>query len=271
MNQRSYYTSFILISLIDLHESATADEIFSNIEKQRYLKSAIDRLTFDNALNNLHDTRHLNLIEEQQAGSPFHKYSYEVEYPAYALLRGLRTIGSPSNISADGLARLQEIENYVNQVHPDDITLWRELQEESKRQGKSGVKANLLQKKTAVETLDYPYDILLQALAAKRGKSKIYVVLLDDQVRNRRRVKTGANPDLPAVYVGMTALPIEKRYQNHKNNHKAGKGYVRDYGIQLLPVLYEAYNPMPYRLAQKAEAALADKLRIEGYTVLGGH
>ena len=271
MNQNALYTLFILISLVDLYESATADEIFSNIKKRRYLSSALDHGVFDHALQGLLDAGHLALIAEHQDSSTFLKYAYEVEYSAYRLLQGLCVDVPPENISADGLARVQEVEDYVGQVYADDATEWRELLEESIRQGKSTVDAALLAEKAGADTLGYPYDILLQARATEKGKYKIYVVLLEDEVRNRRKVKTGTDPALPAVYVGMTGLSIEKRFQNHKNNHKAGRGYVRDYGIQLLPTLYEDYNPMPRHLAQKAEAALADKLRIEGYTVLGGH
>jgi len=271
MNQNAFYTLFILISLIDLYESATADQIFSNIKKRRYVNCALDRAAFDDALQGLLDAGHLALIAEHQDSSTFLKYVFEVEYSAYRLLQGLCAGISPANISSDGLARVQEVENYVDQVYADDATEWRELLEESKRQGRSSVDAALLAGKTGADTLGYPYDILLQARATDYGKHKIYVVLLDDEVRNRRKVKTGTDPALPSVYVGMTSLSIEKRFQNHKNNHKAGRGYVRDYGIRLLPALYEAYNPMPRHLAPKAEAALADKLRIEGYTVLGGH
>ena len=80
----------------------------------------------------------------------------------------------------------------------------------------------------------------------------------------------GFDPSLPAVYVGMTGIDPKKRFQNHKRKHKGSK-YAHKYGVRLLPELYDAYNPMPYELAVKTEEALAERLRMQGYTVFGGH
>jgi len=42
---------------------------------------------------------------------------------------------------------------------------------------------------------------------------------------------------------------------------------VRDYGLRLLPQLYEIYNPMPYDGARDMEVELAIGLREAGYGV----
>ncbi|NCF64525.1 MAG: hypothetical protein GWP61_01035 [Chloroflexi bacterium] len=264
MNQSSLFQLFVLISLIDLQEQATPDAIFANLMKSRYLMTAVDRDAFDDALNDL-------LVAEHLAWSSHHPDAVEVEYSAYGLLRSLCADISLADVSPHGLERIKEVQAYADEVFEEEAEAINVPQEMGAWQTRSEIEAALLLEKKRAETFGYPYDILLQARETKQGNRKVYVVLLDNEVRNRRRVKTGTDPDLPTVYVGMTSLSIEARFQNHKNNHQAGRGYVRDYGLRLLPTLYEAYNPMPYKLAQQAEAALAEKLRLEGYTVLGGH
>jgi len=37
-----------------------------------------------------------------------------------------------------------------------------------------------------------------------------------------------------------------------------------------MPELYEHLNPMPFQSAAQIEIALAEDLRAEGYTVIGG-
>lgn len=101
----------------------------------------------------------------------------------------------------------------------------------------------------------------------------VYVVLLDDSVAQKAKVKAAnpkRNPKKPCVYVGMTGLTPEERFKKHKKGYKSSK-YVRDHGIRLLPKLYKKYNPMSFDNAVRTEELLADELRAEGYTVLGGH
>jgi hypothetical protein len=71
-------------------------------------------------------------------------------------------------------------------------------------------------------------------------------------------------------YVGMTGLPPEQRFENHKNGIKAA-GVVRRFGERLVPKLYEHLNPMPFEKAREMESILADSLRKRGYVVYGGH
>jgi hypothetical protein len=102
---------------------------------------------------------------------------------------------------------------------------------------------------------------------------KVYVVLLDQSVGNRPRIRAcnpKRNPDKPCVYVGMTGLTPEQRFANHKSGIKAA-AVVRRHGIRLLPELYSHLNPMPYEAAVQMERDLAEDLRRSGYTVTGGH
>ena len=73
----------------------------------------------------------------------------------------------------------------------------------------------------------------------------------------------------PCVYVGMTGLPVDHRFENHKNGYKSA-WVVKEYGLRLMPELYEYLNPMPFEAAAQMEIELAEDLRAEGYTVLAG-
>ena len=101
----------------------------------------------------------------------------------------------------------------------------------------------------------------------------VYVVLLDEKVALHPSILR-ANPKRdsrkPCVYVGMSGLPPEHRFENHRNGYKSA-WVVRKYGLRLLPELYQHLNPMPYNAATQMEEDLAEDLRNEGYTVTGGH
>lgn len=71
-------------------------------------------------------------------------------------------------------------------------------------------------------------------------------------------------------YVGMTGLPPEKRFENHKAGIKAA-AVVRKHGERLVPRLYEHLNPMSYGAAKVMEVELAEELRRRGFVVFGGH
>ena len=106
---------------------------------------------------------------------------------------------------------------------------------------------------------------------APRGKQHyhVYVVELGDAVWNNARFRR-CNPDYqlgkPLVYVGMTGLDPDVRFDKHKAGIRANR-FVTDYGVRLLPALYEIYNPMPYEAAREMEVELAIALREAGYGV----
>jgi len=112
--------------------------------------------------------------------------------------------------------------------------------------------------------------------AAANGESHhhhVYVVLLDPVVAKSSRIlKENPRRDhqKPCVYVGMTGLQPEERFQNHKHGIKAAR-VVQRHGIRLLRELYECLNPMPFEAAAQMERDLAEDLRNQGYTVTGGH
>lgn len=106
-----------------------------------------------------------------------------------------------------------------------------------------------------------------------RKTHSVYVVELAEEVRTEpgvlRRHPT-ADPSLPCVYVGQTGKSPEKRLADHKRGRHASK-WVKTWGINLMPELYERFNPLTELESLDMERALAASLRKKGYIVLGGH
>jgi hypothetical protein len=100
----------------------------------------------------------------------------------------------------------------------------------------------------------------------------VYVIELDDRVWNSGKFRR-CNPDYemgkPFVYVGMTGLDPDTRFDKHKAGIQANS-FVTDYGVRLLPALYERYNPMPYQAAKDMEVELAIALQARGFGVWQG-
>ncbi|MBN1893125.1 hypothetical protein JW906_01470 [bacterium] len=97
----------------------------------------------------------------------------------------------------------------------------------------------------------------------------VYVVELDPSVHENARfaaANPGCSTDLPCVYVGLTGMTPEERFERHKAGIQASY-FVKRYGLRLLPDLYGHLNPMPYDAARDMEEELAEDLRREGYGV----
>ena len=95
------------------------------------------------------------------------------------------------------------------------------------------------------------------------------MVQLSDRVWNEPAFRK-ANPEYlmrkPLVYVGMTGLDPDLRFDRHKAGVQANR-FVTRYGLRLMPELYAVYNPMPYEAAREMEVELAIGLRESGYGV----
>ena len=86
------------------------------------------------------------------------------------------------------------------------------------------------------------------AAADETFHHSVSVILLDPSVLRHPsilRLNPNREPTKPSVYVGMTGLPVEQRFENHKNGQKSA-WVVRKYGLRLMPELYEFLNPMPF-------------------------
>jgi hypothetical protein len=106
----------------------------------------------------------------------------------------------------------------------------------------------------------------------RRHHYHVYVVELSREVLDEpkfRRANRDYDPQKRCVYVGMTGLDPDLRFDKHKAGIQSNR-YVFRYGLRLLPELYECYNPMPYEAARDMEVELAIGLREAGYGVWQG-
>jgi len=96
----------------------------------------------------------------------------------------------------------------------------------------------------------------------------VYVILLDKKVLDLPRFTSRSpeyDPDLDCYYVGMSAKSPEERFRQHKNHWKSNY-FVREFGIRLVPELYENIPRYPTRdEAKEKEEELAIGLRELGH------
>jgi len=97
----------------------------------------------------------------------------------------------------------------------------------------------------------------------------VYVIELSKDVLYEPKLRK-TNPDYvedqPCVYVGMTGLDPDVRFDKHKAGIQAN-AYVTKYGLRLLPDLYEGFNPMRYEEAPVREVEIGIDLRSAGFGV----
>jgi hypothetical protein len=104
---------------------------------------------------------------------------------------------------------------------------------------------------------------------ARRRHYHVYVVELAKDVLDEPRflkANPGYQSGKPCVYVGMTGVDPDIRFDKHKAGIQANR-YVQRFGLRLLPEIYAAYNPMSYDAARDMEVELAIDLREGGYGV----
>lgn len=103
----------------------------------------------------------------------------------------------------------------------------------------------------------------------RRSHYHVYVIELSKDVLYEAKFRKN-NPTYvegkPCVYVGMTGLDPDVRFDKHKAGIQAN-AYVTKYGLRLLPDLYEGFNPMSYAEAQEREIEVGIDLRSAGFGV----
>ncbi len=102
-----------------------------------------------------------------------------------------------------------------------------------------------------------------------KGRYHVYVIELSKDVLYESKFKK-ANPQYktgqPCVYVGMTGLDPDIRFDKHKAGIQSNK-YAQKYGLRLMPEIFEKLNPMPYGDAQYMEVDLGLRLKDRGFGV----
>jgi hypothetical protein len=112
-----------------------------------------------------------------------------------------------------------------------------------------------------VEWLPLAYEVAARFVREGRGRSNIYLVLLD----------YADSPRGPyGVYVGATRYTPAERFDQHKAGIRAA-GSVLKRGLEVLtgPVLH--LRGLKRAQAEEIEEGLAEALRAEGLMVQGGH
>jgi hypothetical protein len=112
-----------------------------------------------------------------------------------------------------------------------------------------------------VDWLPRAYDIARRLQAPDRGRSNIYLVLLD--YRDQRKEAYG-------VYVGMSNYSPAERFDQHKAGIRAA-GSVLKRGLEVLTGPSLHLQSIKRTQAARIEVELAQRLAAEGLTVKGGH
>jgi hypothetical protein len=112
-----------------------------------------------------------------------------------------------------------------------------------------------------VDWLPVAYEVAGEFQAAFKGRTNIYLVLLD---------YSDSRPDPHGVYVGMSHYSPSDRFDQHKAGIRAS-GSVLKRGLEVLtgPTLHLQY--IARGEAARIEAQLAEALRGAGLFVQGGH
>jgi hypothetical protein len=103
----------------------------------------------------------------------------------------------------------------------------------------------------------------------RRKHHSVYVIELSKDVLFEPKFMK-CNPNYmigkPCVYVGMTGLDPDIRFDKHKAGIQSNR-FVKQYGLRLLPDLYEGFNTMTYDEASKMEIEIGIDLRSAGFGV----
>ena len=127
---------------------------------------------------------------------------------------------------------------------------------------------NNIKKVTAEERIQ-PIFKLLDLKYPREGHHNVYVIRLNAAVLEERKfaaANVNCDKTKPCLYVGMTGLTPEERFENHKQDYKSAY-FAHKYGEELLERFYKFLNPMDYENAKSVEIVLAALLRQQGFAV----
>lgn len=260
MKREQQIELFFLISLLDIREPTNQEAIFNNIRDRRYMNWAPDIFDHPCIVTDLLSTRFIKLDENKKI---------QITDSGRRYLRLLCGQASGSDAKDTGHARINHYRNRYD-MKQERSEQARDFQRTKLERDPERPDPNIERKLEEAGEI-YPYNILAKALLnrLKTEGHNVYVVKLKNEIRTQRKPRHDGKENIPCVYVGLTGLSPEERFENHKNDYKASK-HVRDYGVCLMPELYEHYNSLPWELAVEVEPALAKKLHRLGFTVYGG-
>lgn len=112
-----------------------------------------------------------------------------------------------------------------------------------------------------VEWLPKVYEVAARCASDSRGRSNIYLVLLDYPDSERGPY---------GIYVGMSEYTAAERFDQHKAGIRAA-GSVLKRGLEVLTGPVAHLQRLARREAERIEEELAEALRAEGLLVQGGH
>jgi hypothetical protein len=119
------------------------------------------------------------------------------------------------------------------------------------------------------EERNQPIFKLLDLKYPREGHHNVYVIRLNAAVLGVKKfADANANCDRtkPCLYVGMTGLFPQERFENHKQDYKSSY-FAHKYGEELLERFYKFLNPMDYENAKGVEIVLASLLHKQGFAV----
>jgi hypothetical protein len=101
------------------------------------------------------------------------------------------------------------------------------------------------------------------------GSTNVYVIELSKRVFEEFRFAS-RNPNyrrgMECFYVGRSIYSPEERFDQHRRGHLNAEA-VTQHGVGLRPEFFSALNPMPEKVAEEMEPALAEYLRSLGHAV----
>jgi len=113
----------------------------------------------------------------------------------------------------------------------------------------------------------------IQCMRTERElRYSIYVVLLEASVATlpqMRRRNPKHDPSKPFVYIGVTSLPVNGRFDFRKATPEH-EWRLHRFGVRLMPKLYDSFPRMACERALKTSKKLADDLRAKGFGVANG-
>jgi len=113
----------------------------------------------------------------------------------------------------------------------------------------------------------------LRSMGVRRElRYSVYVVLVDEYVGtlpHMRRRNPKRDPSKPYVYVGVTSLRVDRRFNFLRATSKY-EWRLHKFGVRLMPELYDSSHQMTLKRALQTAKELADELRAKGFGVANG-